>query len=109
VVKVASTFEAAAGLSFVCDKAVETRTQKCLKTRFASVVAGEMILLECVCEESLRQIFGVFVAGLPLEANIFVGGFPVAGEDCVESAAARELIVAAGGDDCGMVCYRESV
>src|SRR6185295_17889907 len=61
MVDVAAAFQPLACFSFVTDVAVETRAQESLKARFARVVAGEMIFLEGVGEESLRQIFCVFV------------------------------------------------
>src|SRR5690349_455959 len=66
MVHVAAAFETPPGFSFICDKTVEARTQKSLKTRFARIVSGEVILFESAREEALGQIFGVFVAGLPL-------------------------------------------
>src|SRR5687768_5290390 len=68
-----------------------------------------MILLERVCEEALRQIFCVFVICLPLKANVFVSGFPIARQDGLESATAHDLVIAAGADDSGVICDRKLV
>jgi hypothetical protein len=109
VVHVTAAFEAPAGFALIRNKAVETRSQKRLKARFAGVVAGEMVLLERVREEPLRQIFCVFVICVPFEANVFVSGFPVTRKDGVECAAAYELIIAAGAYDRRMIGDRELV
>ena len=53
MVHVTTAFETTPGLSFICDKADETRTQKGLKTCFLCLVADEIILLERGGEEAL--------------------------------------------------------
>src|SRR6185503_2357670 len=109
VVHVAAAFEPSSGFAFVRDEAVETSAQESLKAGFRGVVAGEVVLLECVRKERLRQIFCVFVIGLPLEANVFVRGFPVARQDRVERATTDDLIVTARALDCRVIGDREAV
>ena len=109
VVHVAPSLEPASGFAFVCDKAVQTRAQISLKTGFAGVVSGEVILFEGVREEALREIFGVFVVSVPFQADVFVCGFPVACDDGVKGATADKLIVAAGVDYGGVIGDREFV
>jgi len=109
VVMVAAAFQPRARFSFIGNKAVETRAQKRLEAGFAGVVSGEVILFERVREEALRQIFGVFVAGVPLQADVLVRGFPVARENRVEGATADELIVAASVADGGVIGDRKFV
>jgi len=109
VIHFTATFEPASGFAFVCDETVQAGAEKCLKACFARVVSGEVILFEGVGEEPLRQILGVFVVRVPFQANVFVGGFPVARKDGVEGATADELIVAAGVDDGGVIGDREFV
>ena len=106
---VAAAFEPATGFSFIGNKAVETRTQISLKAGLAGVVSGKVILLERVREEALRQIFGVFVIGVPFQADVLVRGFPVARENRVEGATADELIIAASVADGGVIGDREFV
>src|SRR5262249_30292671 len=86
----AAALETLACLTFVCHEAVETGAQKRLKARFARVVIGEVLLLEGVREEALGEIFGIFVVGLPLQANVFVDGFPVARENRLERSLPYE-------------------
>src|SRR5215216_5602513 len=109
MVHVAATLEPPPGFPFIRNKAIETSAQKRLKTGLARVVTGEMIFLEGVCEEALRQIFRVFVIRLPLETDVFVSRFPITGEDGVEGTMAHELIVAARTNNCGVVGDRELV
>ena len=109
MVHVATTFESLSGFTFVGDKTVETRAQKRLKARFAGVVSCEVIFFERKREEALREILGVFVICMPLQANVFVRGFPVARENRVERATANDLIIAAGVDDGGVIGDREFV
>ena len=106
---VAATLQSPSGFALIRNEAIETRTQKRLKAGLARVVSGKMIFLECIREEALRQIFRVFVVYVPLEANVFVSGFPIAGENRVESTTAHELIVAARAYDCRVIGDRELV
>jgi hypothetical protein len=99
VFEISAAFETLTGFSFICDKAIEARSQKRLETRLRSIVAGEVVLLECSCEEALREIFGVFVTGVPLKANVFVNWFPVAGENLIERALPHNLVAAARLND----------
>ena len=92
MVHLAATFEPSSGFAFVGDKAVQTRAQISLKAGFPCVVSRKVVLFEGVGEEPLRQILGVFVIDVPFQANVFVRGFPVAREDRVEGAMAKELI-----------------
>src|SRR5215217_490133 len=109
MVHVAAALESLPGFAFIGDKPVETRAQKRLKAGFASVVGGEVILFESVGEEALREILGVFVICAPLQADVFVCGFPVARENRVERATADVLIVAAGVDDGGVISGGKSM
>src|SRR5262249_440744 len=109
VVRVAAAFEPASGLAFISDKPVETHAQKSLKASLPRIVLAEMIFLECVGEDALRQILGVLVVSLPFQANVFVGWFPITGEDGVESAPAGELIVTAREDNGRVVSDRKLV
>src|ERR1044072_2001502 len=81
VVHTATTFQTTACLTLICYKTIEARAEKRLKAGLRGVVIGEMVLLESVGKESLREILCVLVTCLPFEANIFVDGFPIAGED----------------------------
>src|SRR5205085_8241117 len=54
-------------------------------------------------------IFGVFVTGLPLEANVFVRWFPVTREDGIETAATHHLIITASRDDGRVIGDRKLV
>src|SRR5688500_5648825 len=78
VFKVSAALETFATLALVCHKTIEARAQKRLKTGFARVVNGEVVLLKCIREEALCQVLGVFIVGLPLEPNVFVDRLPVA-------------------------------
>src|SRR6185369_11897997 len=109
MVYVATTLEPLPGSASVGDETVETRAQKRLKAGFAGVVSGEVILFEAKSKEALREILGVFVIGAPLQANVFVCGFPVARENGVEGATADTAVVAAGVDDGGVIGDREFV
>src|SRR5215204_4586120 len=109
IMVIATTLEAPPGLTFTRNKAVQASSQKGLKAGPGGVVPGEMILLECVCEETLRQVFCVFVVGLPFEANVLVGWFPIAREDSVESAPANDLIIAACANNGRVVGDRKPV
>src|SRR5689334_10272790 len=106
---IAAAFETLSGLAFIRNKAVETRAQKRLKARFARVVVGEVVFLKRIREETLRQIFRVFVIGLPLEAHVFVNGFPVALEDRFERALPHAVVCAAGAHDRRLVRLRKAM
>src|SRR5687768_18146266 len=92
--QVAAALQPLACFSLVGDEAVETCSQKSLEAGLARVVASKMILLESVGKEALRQVFRVFVACLPFQADVFVRGFPVAGEDGVEGALPYRVVLA---------------
>ncbi len=109
VVHITAALEPLSGLAFIGDKAIETRAQKRLKAGLSRVVTGKMILLERVGEKPLGQIFRVLVAGLPFEANVFVDWFPITVENRVESTPPDALVIAARGDDSGVVRDRKLV
>jgi hypothetical protein len=109
MVYVAATLESLPGFAFVCDEAIETRTQKCLKAGFVSVVSGEVILFKSAGEEALREILGVFVVCVPFQTDVFVCGFPVARENRVEGATPDATVVAAGVDYGGVISWRKSM
>ena len=83
VVHTAAALQTTVRLALVRNKTIETRAQKRLKAGLGRVVTGKMVLLERVGEESLGQIFCVLVACLPFEANVFVDGFPLTGENSI--------------------------
>jgi hypothetical protein len=109
VVHTTAAFETSPRLALICNKPIQAGAQKRLEAGFGCIVAGKVVLLECVREESLRQIFRVFVIRLPLETNVFVSWFPIAREDGVERALAQELVIAAGTRKGGVVGDRKLV
>src|SRR5689334_7493416 len=94
-----ATLETLSCFSFIGHKAVETRAQKRLKTRFARVVVSEVVFLKRVREEALREVFCVFVARLPLQAHVLVDRFPIARENRFECALPHALVNAARAHD----------
>src|SRR5262245_54737206 len=75
MIGVAAAFQTLACFSFIRDEAIETGAEERLKAGLACVVIGKMVLLEGVGEETLRQVFSVFVVCLPLESDVFIRGF----------------------------------
>src|SRR5215213_513574 len=107
VVHVTAAFEPLSCFAFIGNKPIETRAQKRLKAGLSRVVTGKMVLLERVGEKSLGQIFCVLVVSLPFEAHVFVDWFPITVENRVESTPPDDLVIAARGDDSGVVRDRK--
>lgn len=68
-----------------------------------------MVFLKRVCEEALRQVFCVFVVGVPLQPDVLVDWLPVARENRFEPALADNLVRAARAYDRRLICFGEAM
>src|SRR5262249_41655502 len=91
------------------DKTVQTRAEKGAELGFRRIVVVEKVLLDGFGKKTLRQVGGVGVRFMPFEADVFVGRFPVSGDDRFERALPLCRVVTARRDNRRPPSSRKSV
>ena len=72
----AAALEPACRPGLVGDKRIDARPQERPQPGALRVVAGEKVLLDNASEELLRQVLGILLRFKPVQADVFVHGFP---------------------------------
>src|SRR5258708_7272013 len=105
----AAALETLFRLFLIRDKPIQTSANESLKTCLGGIVTREVVLLEGERKKPLREIFGVFVGGLPFDADVFIGRFPIAFDDGGKGTFADVPVRAARGHNRRMVGYRKTI